>query len=235
MIGYVRKILPQSSVDGPGNRVAIFMQGCDFNCSYCHNPETIPVINAGDRFKMTVEELVETVKKYQDYISGVTFSGGECTLQYPFLKAATEALHKIGISVFIDSNGNTEHDKLIDLVPFVDGFMIDLKALDSKKHIELTLVDNTRVLSNLITLSKLAKLYEVRMVIATSINEPKAMIEWVALNVLKNDPNIKLKLIKYRPLGVRKRAASLQTPDDAFMEVLKDFAEQNGFKDVIIK
>ena len=36
----VNKIIPFSSVDGPGNRTAIFLQGCNFNCKYCHNPET---------------------------------------------------------------------------------------------------------------------------------------------------------------------------------------------------
>lgn len=39
--GIINKIIPFSSVDGPGNRTAIFLQGCNFNCIYCHNPETI--------------------------------------------------------------------------------------------------------------------------------------------------------------------------------------------------
>lgn len=43
MIGLINKIIPFSSVDGPGNRTAIFLQGCNFNCIYCHNPETIKV------------------------------------------------------------------------------------------------------------------------------------------------------------------------------------------------
>lgn len=41
MDGLINKIIPFSSVDGPGNRTAIFLQGCNFNCVYCHNPETI--------------------------------------------------------------------------------------------------------------------------------------------------------------------------------------------------
>ena len=43
MLALVNKIIPFSSVDGPGNRTAIFLQGCNFNCQYCHNPETIKV------------------------------------------------------------------------------------------------------------------------------------------------------------------------------------------------
>lgn len=43
MTGLVNKIIPFSSVDGPGNRTSIFLQGCNFNCVYCHNPETINI------------------------------------------------------------------------------------------------------------------------------------------------------------------------------------------------
>lgn len=43
MTGLVNKIIPFSSVDGPGNRTSIFLQGCNFNCIYCHNPETINI------------------------------------------------------------------------------------------------------------------------------------------------------------------------------------------------
>ncbi|MCI7575162.1 MAG: 4Fe-4S cluster-binding domain-containing protein, partial [Clostridiales bacterium] len=37
----VNRIIPFSCVDGPGNRTAVFLQGCNFDCKYCHNPETI--------------------------------------------------------------------------------------------------------------------------------------------------------------------------------------------------
>lgn len=49
MEGIVNNIIPMSLVDGPGNRTAIFFQGCNFNCMYCHNPETIHhCIHKGD-------------------------------------------------------------------------------------------------------------------------------------------------------------------------------------------
>ena len=48
----VNKIIPFSSVDGPSNRMAIFFQGCQFNCRFCHNPETINICNnCGDCIK----------------------------------------------------------------------------------------------------------------------------------------------------------------------------------------
>lgn len=53
MKALVNKIIPFSSVDGPGNRTAIFLQGCNFNCLYCHNPETInQCVNCGQCVKV---------------------------------------------------------------------------------------------------------------------------------------------------------------------------------------
>lgn len=40
MKALVNKIIPFSAVDGPGNRTSVFLQGCNINCLYCHNPET---------------------------------------------------------------------------------------------------------------------------------------------------------------------------------------------------
>ena len=51
-IAPINKIIPFSNVDGPSNRMAIFFQGCQFNCRFCHNPETINMcINCGDCIK----------------------------------------------------------------------------------------------------------------------------------------------------------------------------------------
>ncbi len=46
VFGQVNHILPQSFVDGPGNRAVVFLQGCSFHCRYCHNPFTINLCNA---------------------------------------------------------------------------------------------------------------------------------------------------------------------------------------------
>ncbi len=44
----VNRIIPFSAVDGPGNRTAVFLQGCNIDCKYCHNPETRALcINCG--------------------------------------------------------------------------------------------------------------------------------------------------------------------------------------------
>ena len=77
----VNKIIPFSSVDGPGNRTAIFLQGCNINCLYCHNPETRD--KYGDKnittvTEMSSDEVLEQVKKQIPFVRGITVSGGEC-------------------------------------------------------------------------------------------------------------------------------------------------------------
>ena len=65
MIGYINKLETMSTVDGPGLRVAVFMQGCKLRCKFCHNPETW-VLNKGIEY--TPEELCNTILKYKNYI-----------------------------------------------------------------------------------------------------------------------------------------------------------------------
>ena len=76
MKGIVNKIIPFSNVDGPGNRLSIFFQGCNFDCLYCHNPETIEIMKEGncsdDVTTMTVEEIMNEISEVASFISGIT-------------------------------------------------------------------------------------------------------------------------------------------------------------------
>ena len=87
MKGIVNKIIPFSNVDGPGNRLSIFFQGCNYDCLYCHNPETIKVFNEYNYTEydyieneiiraMTVEDIIKEIDDVSSFISGITVSGG---------------------------------------------------------------------------------------------------------------------------------------------------------------
>ena len=95
----VADIIPFSWVDGPGNRFVIFLQGCNFDCKACHNPQTIPLDSVHAK-RMSVDELLEQIRDAMPHISGVTVSGGEATLQAEFvyslflkLKTAPDTRH----------------------------------------------------------------------------------------------------------------------------------------------
>lgn len=172
MKGCVNNIIPFSAVDGTGNRMIVFFQGCNFNCLYCHNPETIPfqpTASYTDGYVMSPEDIVEKAKGEMPFIRGVTISGGECTANYDFLLATVKALKEESISVLIDTNGYLAQDKLKILAEYVDGFMLDIKAYVDAEHKHLTGVGNKLVLESFITLVELNKLEEVRTVVLGNV------------------------------------------------------------------
>lgn len=273
--GYVNRILPFSSVDGPGNRTAIFLQGCNFNCLYCHNPETISrcshcgncitrcpygaltlddrkvtwnqeacegcdeclracCIDSSPKVKeMTVEEVVTVIKKTKAFVSGITVSGGECTLQMTFLKDLFKAVKKLDLSIFIDTNGSLPLWEDQEFFNLFDMAMVDLKAFDREEHLSLTGVDNDTVLENITYLARHKKLYEVRTVVVEGLLNNFRTIDETSRLIASLDPNIGYKLIKYRPLGVREGLVPGNTPSVETIEKLTQLAAKNGCRNLI--
>ncbi|MBR1787288.1 MAG: radical SAM protein [Paludibacteraceae bacterium] len=171
MLGYVRKIIPQSTVDGPGNRTAIFLQGCNIRCAYCHNPETWERTSNNEVRQMSATEVAEEVKKGIPFIRGITVSGGECMLQAEFVEELFELIKPLGLSCLIDSNGTIPFQLYPRLLELTDGVMLDVKAWDSSVYKRLTGADNDNIVKdNLRLLSKLGKLTEVRIVCLPSFS-----------------------------------------------------------------
>lgn len=242
MKGIVNKIIPFSNVDGPGNRLSIFFQGCKFDCLYCHNPETIEIMNensCNDEVKaMTVEEIIKEIDVVAPFISGVTVSGGECTLQWKFLvELFKEIKNKYPkMTCFVDSNGAVPlwtEDKR-DFLEVVDKIMLDIKAFTEEEHKFLVGVSNKTVIENFKFLSKLNKIYEVRTVIVPEIMENEKMVENISGLIAEYDKNIIYKIIKYRQNGVREEVLRAYTPNIFYMRKLKRIAEKQGLKNVII-
>jgi pyruvate formate lyase activating enzyme len=275
-IAFVNKIIPFSNVDGEGNRTAIFLQGCNYNCLYCHNPETINHCNScglcvphcefGALSKvdgkvvydiekcqncdkcvavckrnsspkitpMTVEEIVKYLQKTRYFISGITVSGGECTLQSDFLKELFKEVKKMGLTTFIDTNGSTPIYKDKELLEVMDKVMIDLKAYDSEENKMLTGLENDIVIENIKILGSLDKVYELRTVVVPLVLDSKKTVDMGSKLLAGINQNIIYKLIKYRPLGVREKLIRSTVPTQEYMEELKEIAISNGCKNVII-
>ncbi len=274
--GLVNKILPFSSVDGPGNRSVIFLQGCNFDCLYCHNPETINICNhctacvnacpynalsikdgkvIYDKIfckecdlclkackhnslpkakYMTVEEVFEEICKVKSFISGITVSGGECTLQDRFLAALFKKVKTLGLTCFVDTNGSIPLYDKKELVENMDMAMVDIKSYDPKEHKILTGMDNKIVLENVKYLVKINKLYEVRTVIVPGILNNEYNVDEISKLIASFNSNVRYKIIKYRPIGVRKEKINATVPTDEEMKTLSDLAIKNGCKNVMI-
>ncbi|BEP29133.1 radical SAM protein [Helicovermis profundi] len=240
MKGYFRKLIYFSSVDGPGNRTIIFLQGCNFDCKYCHNPETINIIE-GNNIPKNVElldhiELVDMSLKHKDFINGITISGGECTYQFEFLVDLCKEYKKRDINVFIDTNGYFTEEQYNILSKYVDKFMFDLKAFNNKEHKLLTGKENLLCINNIKKALKDDKVFEIRTVIVPSLLNNFRNVYFTSELIYKfsTNKNIRYKLIKYRANGVRKRFRNFNTPSDDYMMELKRVSINNGVINTII-
>lgn len=135
-----------STLDGPGIRFVIFMQGCPLRCKYCHNRDTRDP-KLGDVY--TVDEVVNKIVNYKEYIEksgGVTVSGGEPLLQIDFVIELFKKLKKQGIHTALDTSGFIETEKLKELLDYTDLVLLDLKAIEDDTHKDLIGVSNEKIL-----------------------------------------------------------------------------------------
>ena len=135
-----------STVDGPGVRYVIFLQGCPLRCKYCHNRATRDV-HLGEVYD--AESIVEKILNYREYMGedgGVTVSGGEPLLQIDFVIDLFKRLKAEGIHTAIDTSGFVDVEKLKDLLDYTDLVILDLKEMDNDTHKDLIGVDNAKIL-----------------------------------------------------------------------------------------
>lgn len=233
----VRRIIPHSLVDGPGNRTAIFLQGCNLRCAYCHNPETQKIYtdNSSTEIEwMTAKEVFEEVEKNIPFIRGITLSGGECTLYPEFLTELFTLVQKAGLSCLIDTNGSIDLSKYPELMEVCTGVMLDVKAWDEKKFKRLTGGNNEVVKKNLKYLADVNKLEEIRIVCIEDEVDTEDILKGIKTAIGYKIKTTKLRLIKFRNHGVIGRLKDANSPSDEYMNGLKEMALKIGFEKIII-
>lgn len=145
--GRIHSIETFSTVDGPGIRSVIFLQGCPLRCQYCHNPDTWQT-DAGEM--KSVKEILAFLERYQEYYrssgGGITISGGEPCMQPDFVQALLQACKQRGIHVALDTSGWADETVIKALLPYTDLVLLDIKHIDPEKHRQLTGRDNAPVL-----------------------------------------------------------------------------------------
>lgn len=214
--GLIADVVRFSWVDGPGNRFVVFMQGCNLNCLACHNPQTIPHYTPRARV-VEVAELLEEIRPLAPFLAGVTVSGGEATLQAPFVRALFDELRAepatSRLTRFIDSNGMAPAAVWESLLRATDGVMLDLKALDPALHEHLTGSGNAQVLDAIRQLAAAGKLYEVRLLLIPGVNDDHPTLTRTVQWLLDVDPGMRIKVIGFRRHGVRAAAHDWPEPD----------------------
>ena len=159
------------SVDGPGIRFIVFVQGCCYRCQYCHNPETWE--RAGG-YEATPEEMFREALRYRPYWKergGITVSGGEPLLQLEFVTELFRLAKEKGVNTVIDTAGEPfTYDEPFfsafeELLPLTDLFLLDLKQIDDDVHRALTGTSNESALALARFLSERGKRMWVRHVL----------------------------------------------------------------------
>ncbi|MCR4435682.1 MAG: pyruvate formate-lyase-activating protein [Clostridiales bacterium] len=144
--GRVHSFESFGTVDGPGIRFVVFMQGCPLRCLYCHNRDTWDA--RGGR-EYTVEDILNEMGKYLDFIrlsgGGITVSGGEPTLQAEFVTEVFKKCREMGVHTALDTSGFVEIGRVEELLGFTDLVLLDIKHGDAEKHRVITGVDNHKI------------------------------------------------------------------------------------------
>lgn len=204
-------------------------------CVSCDNCINVCPHNSSPKIKwMTAEEVFTEVMKNVPFICGITISGGECCLYPEFMIELFTLAKAENLSCLIDSNGTIDLSDFSELLKLSDGVLLDVKSWDNVIYKHLTGDNNYIVKKNLKYLSQIGKLEEIRIVCLPNEVDAEVVIKQSALTLRESANNIRLKLIRFRNLGVKGRLAKAQSPNDIYMEGLKKLAEESGFKNIII-
>lgn len=231
----IHRLLPFSNVEGSGNRSSIFLQGCNLNCLYCHNSETIPLQSSLSK-KISITDIVEFVKKSIPFIRGITVSGGEPTLHDHALKLLFDEIHKLNLTCYIDTNGFFDFQQKSDLIQVTDKFLFDVKGDDNglkevcfSGQMPSHFSEKT-IFNNLEQLLLLDKIEEVRFVLIKDFFHEEALIEKIAMR-LKFYPLIPLRIIPIHLKGMnfnRMKMVKEHVPTLFETEELRTLARQAG-------
>lgn len=167
------------SQDGPGNRLVYHLQGCNFRCKWCSNPESMSADGVNVK-NYTVDELFDEVRRSRMMFfdgGGVTFTGGECTLQHKELTELLKKLQAEGINTAIETNASSPH--LTDIAENVDYLIADFKHYDTDVHRKWIGVGNEAVKANLEKIFASGRQIHIRIPLINNVNtEPTGFVNY---------------------------------------------------------
>ena len=210
MNGFIHSTESFGTVDGPGVRFVIFMQGCPMRCKYCHNPDTWEM-NVGEQ--RSPESLIEEFERNRSFykIGGITVTGGEALMQIDFLLELFTLAKEKKIHTCLDTSGITYrpgkseyNDKLDKLMDVTDLVMLDIKHIEPKRHKILTGHDNAGILAFAKYLEEKQVPVWVRHVVVPQVNSSELYLEKLG-TFIGSLTNVKaLDVLPYHVLGKNK-------------------------------
>ncbi|KSV58863.1 hypothetical protein ASU35_11225 [Acetivibrio ethanolgignens] len=202
LTGRIHSFESCGTVDGPGIRFVVFLQGCPLRCQYCHNADTW---NPEEGRTYTVEELLTEIVKYKSYMrfsgGGVTLTGGEPLMQAEFVKEVFKACKEQEIHTALDTSGFLFHEKTREALTVTDLVLLDIKNFDPERYHEVTgaALEPTLQFLNY-TREKNIPVW-VRYVLVPSLTDNLEAVEAMA-EYLKEYPNVeRIELLPFHKMG----------------------------------
>lgn len=237
IIGRIHSIESFGTVDGPGIRFVVFMQGCPLRCQFCHNPDTWEV-NRGTDY--TPEQLLEEIIKYKSYMEfsggGVTFTGGEPLLQAEYLIQVVKLCKEQGISVAIDTSGFVWNNAVKEVLEYADLVLLDIKNYDPLVYQEITGVELSPTLQLLDYLREKNINTWIRYVLVPGLSDNLDSIKELSAHLSKYSNISKIELLgfhkmgeyKWKELGVNYKLSDTKEPDKELLKQVKEILETSG-------
>lgn len=208
--GRIHSIESFGTVDGPGIRMTIFMQGCPMRCAYCHNPDTREMSGGTE---MRAEEIIERYESVKSFYrsGGITVTGGEPLVQIDFVCRLFELAKEHGIHTCLDTSGAVFAPKSKTLMPkferlaeVCDLIMLDIKHIDSEGHLKLCSLPNDNILAFARWLDKKNVPVWIRHVVVPGITDNDDYLYRLGL-FIGTLGNVKaLDVLPYHTMGVSK-------------------------------
>jgi pyruvate formate lyase activating enzyme len=203
----VHSVESLGTFDGPGIRLVIFLQGCNFKCLYCANPDTIEYLSGTNYTPESIVQLARNQRPFFGTKGGVTLSGGEPLMQAKALKPLFVALKEEGFNTCIDTNGSILTADVKELLNYTDLVLLDIKHIDSNKHMLLTSQSNSRTLAFARYLQEKQIPTWVRYVLVPGYSNAEKDMHKLG-DFLKGMSNVeKIEIQPYHKLGIHKYAA----------------------------
>ncbi len=228
--GKINSIQTLGTLDGPGVRFVVFLQGCNLRCGCCHNPETHSV-SGGTEY--SAEQIFKKALRYKEYFGsdgGITLSGGEVLLQADFARRVFELCHQSGINTCIDTSGSIINDSVKKLLDVTDHILLDIKYTNDESYRKYVGCSLDKPLEFLKIANEKNIPVTIRQVIIPTLNdneENMAALKEIAQKypcVTKTEllPFKKLCVTKYEKLGLDFPFKDIPEPSKKIMDALSE-------------
>lgn len=218
--GKIHSLQSLGTVDGPGVRFVVFMQGCNLRCGFCHNPDTWE-LDGGDEY--TPEQILQRVLRCKEYFGangGITVSGGEPLLQADFVYELFCLCHKEGINTCLDTSGSIMNDSVKKLLTVTDRVLLDVKFTDDQKYLEYAGCSIKKPLEFLTYLNEQKIPVTLRQVIVPTLTDKQDNVRWLksladshtVVDKIELLPFRKICQTKYDTMGIDFRFGHLPEP-----------------------